>query len=98
MLAMSKFDFDSIPPLARTFPSRLKDTEVTFRPIVPAVIVPSMLVIIAFKSAMFGMFAMFGRFFMLGLWPGFGVGKLPMEASGLKFWPGEEVSDLSRLP
>ena len=70
MPAISKFDFDSIPPLARIFPSGLNDTEVTFRPIVPAVIVPSMLVIIAFKSAMFGRFAMFGIFFKLGLLPG----------------------------
>ena len=37
-----------MPPLASTLPSRLNVSEVTLRPIVPAVIVPSMFVIMLF--------------------------------------------------
>src|SRR5258708_39171181 len=54
MFARSRLDFDSTPPVASVRPSGLKATEVTLRPIVPAVIVPSTFGIIAVMSATLG--------------------------------------------
>src|SRR5205807_8577102 len=87
MLAISKFDFDSTPPVATIFPSEVKATEVTLRPIVPAVIVPSTLVIIALMSAMFGIEPRLRGF---GIEPRFG--------SGVMLAIGDEVRLRRRLP
>ena len=92
---ISRLDFDSTPPLARTFPSGLNESEVTLRPIVPAAIVPSTLVIIAVMSAMLGMFGMFGidpRF----MFPGFG--NEPTFGNELALCAGEDVSVFTMLP
>ena len=70
-VAISKFDFDSTPPVARVRPSGLKAAEVTVLPIVPAVIVPSTFVIIALMSAILG------RFGIVGIEPGFILGSEP---------------------
>src|SRR5437016_10858054 len=90
MLAISKFDFDSTPPVATIFPSEVKATEVTLRPIVPAVIVPSTLVIIALMSAMFGIVGIEPRLRGFGIEPRFG--------SGVMLAIGDEVRLRRRLP
>src|SRR5215831_1183773 len=95
--AGSKFDLDSTPPLARIFPSGLKDSEVTVRPMVPADIVPIMLVIIAARSAIFGILTIVGIWPRLIL-PGFGKGLTAGTGNGLLVWPGAFVSACRRLP
>src|SRR5439155_21151560 len=89
----SKFDFDSTPPVATILPSELNATDVTLRPIVPAVIVPRTFVTIALMSAMFGIVGMVGiepRLRGLGIEPRFG--------SGVMLASGDEVRLRRRLP
>src|SRR5436305_4323410 len=91
--AISKFDFDSTPPVASIFPSEVKATEVTLRPIVPAVIVPSTFVIIVLMSARFGIVGIVGiepRLRGLGIEPRFG--------SEVILATGDEVKLRRRLP
>src|SRR5215213_1190524 len=83
MAAMSILAFVSTPPLASTLPSLVKASDVIVWPIVPAAIVPSVLVIIAAMSAMFG---------MVGIWPGLIV------VGAVKFAIGDELRSRSLLP
>src|SRR3989449_9701014 len=90
--AISKFDFDSTPPVASIFPSEVKATEVTLRPIVPAGIVPGTVVGIALMSAMFGIVGMVGIVARLR-----GLGIEPRVGSEVMLASGDEVKLRRRL-
>src|SRR6185369_14706808 len=88
---MSKFDFDSTPPVAMIRPSGLKAMDVTLRPTVPAESAPMVLVIISEISFMLGMAAAIAYgFLMLAIF-----GRLLMLASRLI---GEVVKSRILLP
>src|SRR6476661_3460533 len=81
--AMSMLAFDSTPPVASTLPSLVNASDVTVWPIVPADMVPIVVVIIAAISAMFG---------MVGICPGL------ICVGGLKLAIGDELRSRSLLP
>src|SRR6185369_1007736 len=81
--AMSMLAFDSTPPVASTLPSLVNASDVILPPGVPADIAPSVLVISAAMSAMFG---------IVGIWPGL------IDVGGLKLASGDELRSRSLLP
>src|SRR5215213_11291012 len=82
MAAISMLAFVSTPPVASSLPSVVNASDVTVWPIVPADIVPIVLVIIAAISAMLG---------MVGIWPGLIVGAVNVPV-------GDPVRSRSLLP
>src|SRR5688572_17434232 len=98
--AISKLDFVSTPPVAKVLPSGLNASEVTVWPIVPADIAPIVFVIMALKSAMFGIaidpdFIAPGFMMVLGL---IEVGIDPGLPSAPRLANGDEVRSLILLP